>query len=178
MKVVHCPGCFFGFWHNWGFLRGLSTPYVYETISGSSLAAAFYLCGLNLEKELEFAEALRHKIYFLHSTLRYWLNIRLPSNCHNICKGRLIVLARKLPFFTVHAFDQWDSKEHFIDTLIASASPFYPYKVKNSYYIDCVKIVRKYPQIQSKSRYYVISKSQARKDFETGKRSGMTWKYV
>lgn len=170
MKTIHCPGCMFGFWHNWGVLAGFKQSYVYETISGSSLAATFHICGLNVDTELEFADKLRNKIFLLHSTLRYWLQERLPENCHKKCNGRLIILVRTFPQFKVIELKHWTSKEHLIESLIASASPFFPVRMNGQLYVDCMRIRSKYETINSKTRYYVISRSQAKKDYVRGLR--------
>ena len=85
--MFYCPGCGFGFWHNWGVLEGLKPESELFTISGSSLAAVCYLCNLNFEEELLKCDRLRFRMIINRKeTLKIWLEKSLPENCVSLCK--------------------------------------------------------------------------------------------
>ena len=174
---VLCPGCAFGFWYTWGALAKYSRQNTFYTISASSIAVAFYLCRINVKDQIELCAKLRpHAFRRPYRTLRRWLNASLPHNSHTICRGRLKIMTRRLPFLKVEVHDQWTSKQHLIQNLIASCSVVSPYFVshadgKSGWYTDCLRAtISDAVYLNTKLVMYPPTKSGAAQLFNNGLR--------
>lgn len=172
-KMLYCPGCGFGFWHNWGVLVGMQPRESLITVSGSSLAAVCFLCRLDPDAELVKCEKMRYAMLLRpKATLRAWLHGSLPEHCAHICKGRLTVLVRSLPSGRVVRFDEWGSKQDLIECLIASASVLCLHKYREHWYTDCIWVANDFPRIPSKTVLRVPTLEDAKRDFQQGMKIG------
>ena len=176
--MLFCPGCGFGFWHNWGVLSGMRPTKSMVTVSGSSLAAVCYINRLSFRRELSRCHAMRSSFRRRPKrTVREWLNVSLPSDCAHRCRGRVRILARRFPQGTVVAFDEWESKEDLIECLLASVSILQIHKYRGHYYTDCVWYRTHFATIPSKTVRHVPDVQTATSDFLAGfERGRRQWK--
>ncbi len=171
--MIHCPGCGFGFWHNWGVLVGMKPVNKLETISGSSLAAVCYLCNLDPYVEVVKCNRIRYTLFFApKKTIMAWLRVSLPHNCAQMCNKKLVIMLRKLPSLELVYIDKWESKEDLIQSLIASISILSVHKIDGTYYTDCIYVRPTHKLLSSKTVCFVPSMRTAISLFEQGKTKG------
>ena len=177
MSTVIAPGCAFGFWHMWGVLkaRGIRSSENVCCISGSSLAMVVYLCGLDIEQQLEKCSRLREtmNVCNLFSVVRRWLECELPDDCHTRCNGNMTILLRHIVRWSVHSFSFWYSKADLINCLIA-ACVVVPSRFRNSWFMDCIdhKPAGDYTRLPRRLVFYIPSKEKAHKLYLDGNKDG------
>jgi hypothetical protein len=172
-----CPGCGFGFWHNWGVLDALQFDGKFIAFSGSALAAVCHLCKLNVDEQIRICNSMRGTILTdLQQTLRRWLSQSLPRDCTSRCNGRIEILARDFATLRLHSWTEWNDKDHLIDTLVASCSPIFPVVVGLRSYIDCYVYPSLRTRIPSKSVFRVPTADGARALYDEGFAKGQKFK--
>jgi hypothetical protein len=121
-------------------------------VSAGALCAVLVACGVNLDRAVRKAYDISVEADIWNRSgglagiwgglVRQWLEELLPEDAHEMCSGRVKVIATRMPRMKLQYLDTFDSRDDLISACMASVHiPFFldgngTYKYNGEQYID------------------------------------------